>query len=80
MYLVSIEFIGAFPDGNKVVKVSTPNGGGGNCYHLMVGNHYWGTIALQLGGWRVILQHNNSEYSAGDLQPLIDLVSCQTIG
>lgn len=80
MYLVSIEFLGAFPDGDKVVKISTPNGGGGNCYHLMVGGFYWGLIAYQLGGWRVILQHNDSLYSSGDLQPLIDLVDYQTIG
>ncbi|WP_316801433.1 hypothetical protein [Pedobacter frigidisoli] len=42
-YLISIKFIGAFPDGDKVVEVSAPNGGGGN-YHLMINNFYYGSI------------------------------------
>jgi len=80
MYFKTIEFVGAFPEGDRLVKISTPNGGGGNCYHLMVGNCYWGMIALQLGGWRVILQNGTSEYTNGDLQPLIDLITYQTNG
>lgn len=73
MYLVNIEFIGAFPDGDKVVKVTSPNGGG-NHYHLMVDNFYWGIINNSLNGWRVAFTQTNSDYSAGDLQPLIDLI------
>jgi hypothetical protein len=80
MYFKTIEFVGSFPEGDRIVKISTPNGGGGNCYHLMVDNFYWGIIAYQLGGWRVILQHNDNLYSSGDLQPLIDFFDYQTIG
>lgn len=75
MYIVSIKFIGAFPDGDKVVEISSPSGSGGNSYHLMVDNYYWGVIGLFLDGWRVILQNQNPDYSAGDLQPLIDMIS-----
>ena len=73
MYIVAIRFIGAFPDGDKVVELSSPNGGGG-CYHLSVANFYWGFISEYTTGWRVVLQIPNDEYSAGDLQPLIGMV------
>jgi len=74
MYFVSAKFIGAFPDGDRVVEISSPSGAGGNSYHLMVDKHYWGIIGLFLGGWRVVLQKRNTDYSAGDLQPLIDMI------
>lgn len=73
MYFVNLEFVGAFPDGDKVVKITSPSGGG-NQYHLMVDNFYWGIINKSLNGWRVAFQLSNSDYSAGDLQPLIDLI------
>jgi hypothetical protein len=74
MYITCIKFIGAFPEGDEVVEISSPNGGGGGSYHLMVGKLYWGIIGNFLGGWRVCLQNKNSDYSAGDLQPLLDLI------
>lgn len=80
MYLVSISFIGAFPDGDKIVSISSPNGGGSSkTYHLMVGNHYWGVIGYYTTGWQVRLQNNRSEYSAGDLEPLLDFVKVQNV-
>lgn len=75
MFLKSIEFIGAFPDGDKTVSVAIPNGTGGNIYHLMIDNYYYGIIVDQLGGWRVAFQIKTDQYCMGDLQPLIDLVS-----
>ena len=36
MYLISMTFIGAFPDGDKQVEISMPNGGGGGGYMIMV--------------------------------------------
>ena len=74
MYLLSIKFIGAFPDGNKVVELSQANGGGGGGYAIMVDNHYWGKILNQKDGWRVSFQNPRDEFNMGDLQELIDLV------
>ena len=31
-------FMAAFGDENKVVNLSSPNGAGGNCYHIMIDN------------------------------------------
>lgn len=73
-FLISIKYYGSFPDGDKVIEISSPNGAGGNSYHLMVDKFYWGIISKNLHGWRVALQVPNDEYSSGDLQPLIDLV------
>lgn len=75
MYLLAIRFKASFPEGDKIIEISSPNGGGGNTYHLMVDNYYWGIIGKNLYGWKVTLQNPNSEYSAGDLQPLIDIVT-----
>jgi hypothetical protein len=74
MYFVSAKFIGAFPDGDRVVEISSPNGAGGNTFHIMVDSYYWGVIGLFLDGWRVVLQKSDPDYSAGDLQPLIDII------
>lgn len=79
MYLVSISFIGAFPDGDKRVQIISPNGGGGKTYHLMVDNGYWGIIGYYTTGWHVRLQKPNPDYSAGDLEPLLDYVINQNI-
>lgn len=79
MFLVSITFIGAFPEGNKVVTICSPNGGGGKNYHLMVDNGYWGIISHYTTGWHVRLQNPKPEYTAGDLEPLLDYVRYQTI-
>ncbi|WP_316851180.1 hypothetical protein [Pedobacter agri] len=79
MFIVSLSFIGAFPEGNKVVTISSPNGGGGRNYHLMVDNGYWGIIGYYTTGWHVRLQNPNPDYSAGDLEPLLDYVRYQTI-
>ncbi|KLT63896.1 hypothetical protein [Pedobacter sp. BMA] len=73
-YLISIKFIGAFPDGDKVVEISAPNGGGGN-YHLMINNFYYGSIIKYTTGWKVVFQNYNPDYCAGDLQPLIDIIT-----
>ncbi|MDQ1143001.1 hypothetical protein QE439_004382 [Pedobacter agri] len=35
MRLASISIIGAFPDGDKNVSISSRNGCGGRTYHLM---------------------------------------------
>lgn len=80
MFLVSISFIGAFPDGDKLVSISSPNGGGSSkTYHLMIDNFYWGVIGYYTTGWHVRLQNTNPDYSAGDLEPLLDYVRYQTI-
>jgi len=79
MYIVSISFVGAFPDGDKIVEVSMPSGGGGSGYMIMVDKFYLGRLHHQLGGWRVSLQVPNDQYTAGDLQPLLELVNEQTI-
>ncbi|RZK72895.1 MAG: hypothetical protein EOO85_18535 [Pedobacter sp.] len=79
MYLIETKFIGAFPDGDKLVEISMANGGGGGGYMIMVDRFYWGKILKQLGGWRVVFQLPNDQYSAGDLEPLLDLVNSQTI-
>lgn len=73
MYFKSIEFRGCFPNGDLWVEVSMPSGGGGN-YHLVVDKFHWGIIIKYKEGWRVVLQNPNSDYTAGDLQPLIDLI------
>jgi hypothetical protein len=74
MYFISAKFIGAFPDGDRVVEILSPSGAGGSTFHIMVDNHYWGIIGYFLDGWRVALQKRDPEYSAGDLQPLIDML------
>jgi hypothetical protein len=74
MYIVAIKFIGAFPEGDRLVEISSPNGAGASTYHIMVDKHYWGVIGYYLDGWRVALQKKNPDYSAGDLQPLIDMI------
>lgn len=73
MFILSIKFIGAFPDGDKQVELTSPSGAG-NTYHLMVASRYWGIVSLLSTGWRVSLQSSNPDYSAGDLQPLIDMI------
>ncbi|WP_265797838.1 hypothetical protein [Pedobacter sp. MC2016-05] len=72
--MISIMFVAAFGDENKVVEICQPNGGGGHNYSIMVDNCYWGKILYQIGGWRVSFQNPHDEFSGGDLQPLIDLV------
>lgn len=74
MYFISAKFIGAFPDGDHVVEILSPNGAGGNTYHIVVDKHYWGIISYCLDGWRIALQKRNPDYSAGDMQPLIDMI------
>ncbi|KLT63901.1 hypothetical protein AB669_19415 [Pedobacter sp. BMA] len=51
-----------------------PNGGGGN-YHLTINNFYYGSIIKYNTGWKVVFQNYNPDYSAGDLQPLIDILT-----
>ena len=79
MYLKSITFIGAFPDGDKEVEISIPNGGGGGGYMIMVDKFYWGKILYRVDGWKFVFQLPKDEYSSGDLEPLLELVKNQTI-
>lgn len=72
-------FIGAFPDGDKQVEISMPNGGGGGGYMIMVDKFYWGRILYRADGWKVAFQLSRDGYTAGDLEPLIELVNSQTI-
>lgn len=75
MYFKTLVFKGAFPDGDKWVEVSCPNGGGGSTvFSLSVDKYYWGQIIKYYNGWQVRFQNENPDYSAGDLQPLIDLI------
>ncbi|WP_443945620.1 hypothetical protein ACJVDH_00480 [Pedobacter sp. AW1-32] len=69
-----IKFIGAFPDGDIEVELTTPSGGGGSSYHLMVGKFYWGQVVKYNIGWRVCLQIPNPDYCYGDLYPLVDII------
>lgn len=73
MFIVSVKFMGAFPDGDKIVEVSSPSGGG-NSYQILVANHYWGIVSRFKDGWAVRLQLDWPEYCAGDLQPLLDML------
>lgn len=58
----------------NVVSISPLNGGEGRAFHLMVDNRYWGITGYYTTGWHVRLQNVNHEYSAGDLEPLFELV------
>jgi len=75
MFLVSIIFKAAFGHETKIVELSSPNGGGGGGYNIMVDKLYWGSISNTMLGWRVLFQHPKDEFSGGDLQVLIDMVT-----
>lgn len=79
MYLIAIKFLAAFPDGNKVVEITSPSSGGGG-YHIMVDNYYCGSIAYYTTGWQVNLTMKEYQFTAEDLEPLLELVKNQTIG
>lgn len=75
MYIISIKFIVAFGKEDKIVELTTASGGGGGGYTIMIDNYYYGKILNQMGGWRVDFQIYNPDYTAAELQILIDLVT-----
>lgn len=78
MYLKSIKFTGAFPEGDKVVEISSPSGGGCS-YRILVDNYHCGVIGLMSTGWRVQIELKDHEFTSGELEPLLELVQNQTI-
>jgi len=75
MFLVSITFLAAFGNDTKEIEITSPNGGGGCGYHILVDRAYWGSISNTMLGWRVQFQHPKDEFSGGYLQVLIDMVT-----
>ena len=66
-----IKFIAVFGEEQLNVEISSPNGSGGNTYHLLFNNFYQGIIVFRTD-WKVLFQFYTDKYTSAEIDTLIE--------
>lgn len=71
MPIAKISFIASFGNEDVNVEISSPNGAGGNTYHLIFNKRYQGIIVFR-GEWKVLFQLYTDNYTSAEIDTLIE--------